>query len=557
MAAPPGSRAPDLCHMRGCVFSLAKDDREGLQGVLDDPGQLNSMESDASIIWHDEAEDAVKCIRDAAGATPVYYAKTRKGWALSFSLGTLFPLLDKPPKPREDTLYDFLATHYRYLFRDPRRTFHEGVMQVPAGHVLTLKGEKAKLEPWLDLSFDPVPGTAEVQEAADRYLSMLRENVSLRLSALASSGFAFTVSSGLDSSTVAALASEIMDAPVECWYMGYSSAKGSPYDETRGVQALTGAKGWTLHPLDLDSPDLVREASEMMDRTLAPLATVTWLAGGVLARHAAEHGCAYLFSGLGGDESLAGEFDHFMYFFADLFRDGEETLLARETEFWAKLHDHPVFRKTPETRDAYLKRLIDFKTGGIRVDLSRYTQNRAWFDEGWVRSMETMIPPPQMPCPDPYFLSNRLYQEMTYETSPPTLWSEHLASSAYWVKGVFPMASPRLFRFALSLPGTFKYQNGLTKMLLRRSVKGLLPEYTRLNPVKTGFNAPLDHWLRDPATAKEVRDVILSSPLPATGWLVPGAAEKIIAEHLSGARNHMMLLWPLLSTALFLEKNKG
>ncbi|MDR1080302.1 MAG: hypothetical protein LBQ79_04935 [Deltaproteobacteria bacterium] len=556
LAAPEGPGARTACHVRGRVYSHAGEGREGLQGILDDPASLNSMESDASVVWHDERDDTVRCIRDAAGATPVYYARTRKGWAVSFSLGTLLPLMDKPPAPREDTLYDFLATHYRYIFRDPRRTFHEGVMQVPAGHLLTLSGARADLEPWLDLSFDPEPGTLHPQEAADRYLSMLRENVSLRLSALASSGFAFTVSSGLDSSTIAALASDILGAPVECWYVGYSSAKGSPYDETRGVQALTGAKGWALHPIDLESPALVSETSELMDRTLAPLATVTWLAGGVLARHAAENGCAYLFSGLGGDESLAGEFDHFMYFFADLYRDGQEALLERETGHWARLHDHPVFRKSKETRDAYFKKMIDFRTGEIRVDLARYSQNRAWFDEGWVRSMETVIPPPPMPGPYPYFLSNRLYQEMTYETSPPTLWSEHLASSANWVKGIFPMASPRLFRFALSLPGTFKYENGLTKMLLRRSVKGLLPEYTRLNPVKTGFNVPLDLWLRDPKTSKEVLDVITASPLPATGWLSPGAPEKILNEHLSGQRNHMMLIWPLLSTALFLEKNR-
>ncbi|MDR2613563.1 MAG: asparagine synthase [Deltaproteobacteria bacterium] len=555
--AAEGPRPPAQAHSRGRVYSLAEDDAEGIQAILDEPRTLNSLESDASFVWYREEDDTVRAVRDAAGATPVFYAKTEAGWALSFGLPTLLQLLDRKPRPREDTLYDFLATHYRYVFRDPRRTFHEGVWQVPAGHELVISGGKAELFPWLDLSFDPEPATLGLQEAADRYLLLLRENVALRLSAIASSGFAFSVSSGLDSATVASLASAVLGAPLECWYVGYSSAKGTPYDETRGVRALTGAKGWALHPLDLSAPRLVEETSDLMDRTLAPLATVTWLASSVLARHAAEDGAAYLFSGLGGDESLAGEFDHFMYFFADLQQDGRLDLLERETEAWAALHDHPVFRKSREIRDAYFKRFIDFSTGEIRVDLSRYTQNRAWFDEGWIRSMETRIPPPQMPRPYPYFLSNRLYQEMTYETSPPTMWSEHLSSSAHWVKGIFPMASPRLFRFALSLPGTYKYENGLTKMLIRRAAKGLLPESTRLNPVKTGFNAPLDHWMRDPDTARQVLDVVMSSPLPKTGWLAPGAPEKILNEHLTGARNHMMLIWPLLSTALFLEKSKG
>ena len=158
-----------------------------------------------------------------------------------------------------------------------------------------------------------------------------------------------------------------------------------------------------------------------------------------------------------------------------------------------------------------------------------------------------------MPAPYPFFLSNRLFEEMAYETSPPTMWSEAMSSRAGGVKGVFPMASPRLFRLAYSLPGTFKYENGLTKMLIRRSAKGLLPDSTRLNPVKTGFNAPLDLWLKDPKTAKDALDLIKSSPLAKKGWLKKDAPDKIIEAHLEGSRNHMMLLWPLISTAVFLS----
>jgi asparagine synthase (glutamine-hydrolysing) len=116
------------------------------------------------------------------------------------------------------------------------------------------------------------------------------------------------------------------------------------------------------------------------------------------------------------------------------------------------------------------------------------------------------------------------------------------------------MGSPKLFRFLLSLPGTFKYENGFTKMILRRSTEGLLPDSTRLNPVKTGFNAPLDMWLRDPKLASEVLNLIRTSPLYNLGFLSPGAPERIISEHLSGKKNHMMLLWPLICTSLFLRK---
>ncbi|MDR2459174.1 MAG: asparagine synthase C-terminal domain-containing protein [Deltaproteobacteria bacterium] len=539
----------DWCLVRGQIFS--SEALDPLVKVIADPKILNFSESDASIISY-KSRDGLVLIRDNCGATPLYFAKSGVSWIASFDLKSLFERLGKVPPPREDTLYDFLATHYRYVFRIPERTFHEGVYQVPAGHVVRISGDSFKIEPWLELSFDPLACSLTRQEAADHYLNSLRKNVVDRLEKLKGK-FNFTISSGLDSSTVAALASEYLKEPIECWYTAYSSAKGTPYDETEGVKALVTAKGWKLNSLELHAPDLLNETFALMEKTLSPSITVTWLSNYILAKKARERGVEYLFSGLGGDESLAGEFEHFFLFFADLYSSGQTELLERETQAWIQLHDHPVFKKSHAVRDAYFSRNIDFNTMEIRVDRERYSQNLGYFSPDWVKAMEDALPPPPMPTPYPFFLSNRLYQEMSYETSPPTLWSEALSSKAGGVKEIFPMASPKLFRLALSVPGTYKYQDGLTKMLLRRSTKELLPDVTRLNPVKTGFNAPLDLWLKDRQVAKSVLELLEDSKLSKTGWLLKDSPKRIVTEHLEGTHNHMMLLWPLISTAIFLK----
>jgi asparagine synthetase B (glutamine-hydrolysing) len=231
--------------------------------------------------------------------------------------------------------------------------------------------------------------------------------------------------------------------------------------------------------------------------------------------------------------------------------------LDKETAAWIRLHDHPVFKKSPEVRDDWIRRSINLKTGEMRVDQKRYGAVRSWFNPEWVAAREALAPPIPMPTPYPYFLSNRLFQEMSFETSPPTLWSEALTSRAAGVKGVFPMTSPRCLATALSVPGTSKYENGVTKMLLRRAMAGILPDSSRLNPVKTGFNAPLDLWLREKKLNGDCRDLLKSLKFRSLGWLLPDSIDKICDEHLSGQSNHMMLLWPLISSALFLEINQG
>jgi asparagine synthase (glutamine-hydrolysing) len=519
--------------------------------LAQNPGRLNDLESDLALIHYAPETERLTLIRDGCGATPLFVAPKGRGWVYGFELAALFAELGQVPPINEAAFYDFLATHYRHIFRDPQRTFHEGVRQIPAGHYAVIDRQGLSVKPWLDLSFDPQVGQIDVQAASELYLDLLRQNVQARLRALAGQRLAFSISSGLDSSSVASLAAREL-GPLDTFFVAYKDQAASPYDETSGVLAIVQEKGWRLNRLDLTAPDLLQQTRELLTKTQAPILTVTWLAHYVLARAVHEAGYTHLFSGLGGDESLAGEFEHFFLFFADLQKENQLARLDSETQAWIRLHDHPVYRKSPEVRDNWFHRNLDFATGEIRVDRSRYAQNQGFYDPDWIAAMEATAPPVPMPRPYPYFLSNRLFQEMSYETSPPTLWSEALSSQAAGVKGVFPMASPRLFRLAYSLPGTYKYDQGLTKMLIRRGSQGLLPEVTRWNPVKTGFNAPLDLWLREPKLAQEVLDLLESGPLSQKGWLKKGAARTLVQAHQRGQANHMMALWPLIVTALFL-----
>ncbi|MDR2350114.1 MAG: hypothetical protein LBF41_05740, partial [Deltaproteobacteria bacterium] len=307
-------------------------DPETLASLMRDPRGLNAFESDASIVFHDGEADALRLARDPAGASPLFWAPLPDdSVAVAFDLPSLFKVLPARPALREDTFHDFLATHYRYVFRDNARTFHEGVFQVPAGHALVANASKIETFPWLDLSFDPEAPKLSFQGAADRYLETLRENTVLRLGSLENESFAFAISSGLDSATVASLAARELGTPLDVFCAAYSSASGTPYDETPAAKALADAKGWRFRPLELGPENLLSETTALAEKTLAPLATVTWLAHHALAKYVKALGFDHLFSGLGGDESLAGEFEHFFLFFADLRAASNFELLERET----------------------------------------------------------------------------------------------------------------------------------------------------------------------------------------------------------------------------------
>jgi len=539
-------QAGNMLRFKGRLYDLpaGKDVEADLWEIVRAPELLNHREADLALIAYDESRRTWRLIRDF-GQTPIYYATLPDGFAWSFTYRGLLDLLESP-EPDEATLFDYLCTHYRYIFRDPARTFHRNVQQVPAGCWVEISERGFETRKWLDLSHDPEIYRLGSQEATERLMEMLRDSVRLRTAKAERP--AFTVSSGLDSSTVASLASEHL-GDIDVFSVGYSGAGVEEYDETEGVAELTRGRDWRWTHLMLEQPDLIDDTKKLIDLTGSPVVTVTWLSYYLMARQLT--GFKELFNGLGGDESLAGEFVHFFYFFADLKKAGDNARLDVEVEAWSRMHDHPVFKKNWEVLRRFWGKNIDLNTGAMRVDQDVYQANWRFFNPERLNIYGPA--PPPMPTPYPNFLSNRLFQEFNYETTPPTLWGLFMANQTLGLTGVSPFMSTRLLRLCLSLPGTVKYDHGLTKALLRRGLKGVLPESLRLNPKKIGFNAPIHQWFRESKVAGPALELLKYGPLAKNGWLKPDAAEAIFREHESGQANHMMLLWPLLNASLFLS----
>jgi asparagine synthase (glutamine-hydrolysing) len=70
-------------------------------------------------------------------------------------------------------------------------------------------------------------------------------------------------------------------------------------------------------------------------------------------------GFTALFGGLGSDELNAGEYEHFLPFFADLRARRLDSRLDEEVRLWIRYHDHPIFRKSRESMERDLARLTD------------------------------------------------------------------------------------------------------------------------------------------------------------------------------------------------------
>jgi asparagine synthase (glutamine-hydrolysing) len=314
-------------------------------------------------------------------------------------------------------------------------------------------------------------------------------------------------------------------------------------------------KEW--HAVPIEGFDLFATVRAMVRAHDEPVATATWLSHFLLCQEVAKQGFDTLFGGLGGDELNAGEYEYFIFHFADLEGRGERTQLAHEIDSWARHHDHPIYRKGVEVAKSLLDRLTDPAIPGrVRVDrsrLSRYASavRRDYFD---LSGLEPLLDHPFSSC-----LKNRTYQDIFRETAPCCLRAEDRDCSAFGLAHTDPFFDHRLIEFMLRVPGHMKIRNGITKRLLREAMKGVLPEETRTRIKKTGWNAPAHLWFVGDGL-QALNDLVHSRTFRERGIYDVYEVMRIIDEHqaivASGEprENHMMFLWQLLNLELWFQE---
>ena len=99
------------------------------------------------------------------------------------------------------------------------------------------------------------------------------------------------------------------------------------------------------------------------------------------------------------------------------------------------------------------------------------------------------------------------------------------------------------------LPESMKLRGVTTKWVLREAMKGVLPERI-LSRKKMGFPVPVGAWLRQDWRPLLQEYVVGPRTLARQQFSEP-ALRRLVAEHVSGARNHAERLWALITLEIW------
>ncbi|MFW6023538.1 MAG: asparagine synthase (glutamine-hydrolyzing), partial [Myxococcota bacterium] len=247
-------------------------------------------------LW-DRHEQTLWLVRDRLGVKPLYYAATGTGIAFASEVRTLVASGAVPPDLDRVALESFLAHGAVY---DPC-TAIEGVRSLPPGHVLRWKRGHAELRQYWQLPMDADPGPLSRTEAVEEVHALLREAVGLRL--VSDVPVAVLLSSGIDSSAVAALAAAARTEPLDAFTVRLEAADRA-LDESDQAGTFARSLGLRHRQVALRANDMVRridQAWNAMDQPTIDGVNTFFVTDAVRGA-----GTKVALSGLGGDEVFLG-----------------------------------------------------------------------------------------------------------------------------------------------------------------------------------------------------------------------------------------------------------
>jgi asparagine synthase (glutamine-hydrolysing) len=535
-----------------------------LRASLRAKGHVLTTEGDTEVIVHLYEEYGEDCVHHLRGmfAFAIWDARRRRLFVARDRLG-IKPLywyddgdrivfgsevkaMLRHPALRPSLDPDALAAFLLLKYVPAPRTMFAGVRALPPGHTLTCDASGVRERQWWDLSFRPAEPAMSEHEAQLRLRELLEDAVRSHL--VSDVPFGAFLSGGVDSSTIVALMSGALAAPVRTFSVGFEGY-GEEMSELPYARMVAERYGTDHHEVLLGPADFIRLAEKVVWHLDQPIADNACLPNYMVSELARGH-VKMVLTGEGGDELFAGYARHAGERLAPMTTrlPGPLRALGRALSLRGPGRSRPdialyaLSQRDEATRLATWFPLMspearaELASGRLAPAVDRMTP-ASLFAEALGRTDATGS------------LHRMLYVDTKLWLADDLLARGDKTSMATSLEARVPLLDHHLVEFAAGLPPHLKLKGLRRKYLLKQAVRDLLPEQILTRP-KKGFPVPIAHWLRGEAREFS-RDLLDPVTVARRGLLDPGAVTRLLDDHESGAADHSATLWGLISLELW------
>lgn len=496
----------------------------------------------AFVIW-DESERTLFAARDHMGVKPFYYYHGDALFAFGSEIKALLALDGVPCRLNEARVGDYLAE----ALEDETPTFYEGIRRLPPAH--SIRVTPACLTTREYWSLDPTRSVElDSDEAyAERFRELFAEAVRCRLRSAHPVGS--TLSGGLDSSSVACTAAEILGSDqlhtVSAVFPDVLACDERPYIET-----VLDHVDVTPHFVRADQTSPLAEFDRVVWHQDEPFYAPNLFIHRNLYRTAVRHDVRVLLDGLDGDSTVS----HGIDYLTDLARSGRIRRAVSEARALAQ-------SRGVATRDLLFEYVV---RPTVRPLLRRLRQSRRGdetapmpplVDNEFARTIELRrrLEDGESDSPDG-LPSARVshYEDLTSGLVPYALEVADGAAAEFGLEPRYPFFDKRLVEFCLALPPDQKLRGGTTRFVLHEALAETLPDEIYARCGKTSLSANFERNLLR-FERQHLEETILDPPTYLTKWFDVDNLQRQYRQYAAGEYDNSLHVWKAITLARWID----
>lgn len=519
--------------------------------------RLNGMFAFA--VWDNEAR-ILTLARDHVGIKPLYYTNVaatasspaRFIFASEIKAILATGLVERTLDP--EALHQFLT----FLWAPDPKTLFSDVKTLPPAHVLTLAGEKLKVEQWWDVTFDEIEENRSESWWQDRVLETLDRVVQMEMVSDVPLG-AF-LSGGIDSSAIVSMMNRHSNGRKVRTYTAGMQTEDLRFDiipdDLVWARRVNQELATESHEIML-SPDVAELLPKLvyhMDEPPIDMAIPSYLIS-----WAARKRLTVMLSGMGGDEvfagyprqlamKIAGALDPVPIMLrSPLLKTIERALPGgKPGRLTATLRNAKKFARSAsfEFEQRYLgfgtyftddakQSLYAEELRACTKELDAYAEHKKYFER--VRSASP--------------LNRLLYVDLKTFLPCLNLITTDKTSMAANLEVRVPFLNREMIEMSARMPPNLKLRGFKRKYILKKALERVLPRDVIWRK-KAGFGAPIRSWLRGPLQPL-VDDLLSEATVRRRGLFQPAEVQRIVRANLSGREDYNLQVFQLLNLELW------
>lgn len=506
------------------------------------------------IALYDRQEKCLHLLRDRIGEKPLYYGFVeskegskagKKSFAFASDLGSI-AVLDGFHNPINKGV---LPIYFIHGYIPAPYSIYENIYKLEPGTILTIKApyETPTIEPYWSIKEvakrgeqNPFTGTEE--EATAELERLLKDAISGQMVADVPVG-AF-LSSGIDSSTIVALMQSLSSQKVRSFTIGVEDPKYNEAEVAKQIADHLGTEHTELYITDHDAKAVIPKLADMFGE---PFADSSQIPTYLVSKMTREHVTVSL-SGDAGDELFCGY--------------GQYSSMDR---IWGKMKSIPYpVRKLASSILLHApiqgNKVLSTKAMllGAKGESDLYELSNEEEPLAKKISLDKNMLPFKYTQYQPGYLKetrhNIMLMDFLMYHPDDILVKVDRAGMAVSLESRIPMLDKDVVEFAWTLPLSYKYQDGVTKKVLRNILYKYVPKDLMDLP-KRGFSIPISKWLKEPELREWAETLIDRKTLEQQGLLDPDVVWYIWKDYIENNQWRIQIWYILMFQEWMASRN--